>query len=240
MRVVEKEGRTKEEAIRLALGELNAKQEDVKIEVLDGGKTGFLGLGPSKPARVRVYLVQEGGGAPAADMAEAAEFLKDVCAKMGLAVKVSVQEEAEDQAVLMLESADSAILIGKHGKTLESLQYLINIIFSAKKESQKKILLDIEGYREKRRASLEKLARNIAEKVRRTRKPYVLEEMNPYERRIIHMTLERERDVETFSLGRGDSNMKKIRIGLKGARQDRRGPAERGPEKKDGDGSQPQ
>ena len=224
MRVVEKEGRTKDEAIRLALAELNARQEDVKIEVLDGGKTGFLGLGASKPARVRVYLVQEGGAAPAADMAEAAAFLKDVCTKMGLEVTVQVQEENEAQAVFQLASPDSAILIGKHGKTLESLQYLINIIFSAKKDRQKKILLDIEGYREKRRASLEKLARNIATKVRRTKRPYILEEMNPYERRIIHMTLERERDIETISIGRGDSNMKKIRVSLKGSRRNDQGP----------------
>jgi len=216
MRVVEKEGRTKDEAVKLALAELNAKIEDVKIEVVDGGKTGFLGLGPSKPARVRVYLVQE-GSAPV-DMDEAGTFLKDICTKMGIDAAITAREEGEDQTVFQLDSKDSALLIGKHGKTLESLQYLLNIIFSARKDRQRKILLDIEGYREKRRASLEKLARNIASKVRRTRRPHVLEEMNPYERRIIHMTLERERDIETYSIGRGNSNMKKVKVSLKGQR----------------------
>ena len=237
MRVVEKEGRTKNEAIKLAIEELGAKPEEVRIEVVDEGKSGFLGLGLSKPARVRVYLVQE--DAAPADTSEAAAFLKQVCGLMGIEVSVSSRDEAEDQTVFLLESKDSAILIGKHGKTLEALQYLLNIIFSIRKDLQKKFLLDIEGYREKRRASLEKLARNIAANVRRTRKPYVLEEMNPYERRIIHMTLERERDIETNSIGRGEGNMKKVRVSLKGSRNTR-GPRKEGdtrgngPEQPDG------
>lgn len=210
MRMVEKEGRTKDEAIKLALKELNAKKEQVRIEIIEEGKISFLGLGKSKPARVRVFFSEgEGGGD------ELTTLVKEICARMGMECQISVAEADANRTVLILDSKDSGILIGKRGKNLEALQYLVNIIFNQGKGTAHKILLDIEGYREKRRETLEKLARNLAMKVRKSRRPQVLEEMNPYERRIIHMTLERERDIETISLGGPNSNLKRIKIALK-------------------------
>jgi spoIIIJ-associated protein len=244
MRIVEKEGRTKNEAVKEALKELNAELRDVRVECLDEGRTGFLGLGKTRPARVRVYLENEGRPIPSApaaarpgqtvpvrtgvtaataDAKKIVAFVQEVCEKMGAECKATIASETGDQIVILLDAKDSAYLIGHRGRTLESLQYLVNIAFNGGKEHQKKILLDIENYREKRRASLEKLARNIAQKVRRTRQPCTLEEMNPYERRIIHVTLEREKDVETVSVGPENGSMKKVRIQLKGGKRSGRG-----------------
>jgi spoIIIJ-associated protein len=208
MRMVEKEGKTKAEALKLALAELNAKKEDVKIEVLDEGKNSFLGLGQHRPARLRVFFVGEEGD-------ESVVFIKQVCAKMGIECRISIAEEDDKKIVLCIDSKDSGILIGKRGKNLEALQYLTNVVYNIKKTNAKKIILDVEGYREKRKETLVKLAQNLAQKVRATRKPQVLEEMNPYERRIIHMTLEEEKDIETSSIGSNNMTMKRVRISLK-------------------------
>lgn len=212
MRMVEKEARTKEEAIKLALEELNVKREQVRIEIIQEGKGSFLGLGRSKPAKVRLYFTENGSE-------KLIELVKEICSRMDVACEVSVAEENDDRLVLKLDSKDSGILIGKRGKNLEALQYLVNIISNSEKDHIRKILLDVEGYREKRRETLEKLARNLAMKVRKTQRPQILEEMNPYERRIIHMTLENERDIETKSLGGENSNLKRIRISLRRMQQ---------------------
>jgi len=211
MRIVEKEGRTKEEALKEALKELNAKIDDVKIEYLDEGKTGFLGLGKTRPAKVRVYLLSE----KSKGYLDLTDFIKNLCLKMGVKCEVSVASETEDQIIINISSPDSAFLIGHRGKTIESLQYIINVIYNNTNKLKKKIIIDIGNYREKRRVSLERLAMNIAERVRKTRKPYILEEMNPYERRIIHVVLEKEKDIETVSLGKDKSGKKKIKIFLK-------------------------
>lgn len=208
MRMVEKEARTKEEAIRLALEELKVKREQVRIETIEEGKGSFLGLGRSKPAKVRIYFTENGSD-------ELINLVKEICSKMQVECNVSIAEENDNRIVLKLDSKDSGILIGKRGKNLEALQYLVNIISNSDKDQIQKILLDVEGYREKRRETLEKLARNLAMKVRKTRRPQILEEMNPYERRIIHMTLENDRDIETRSIGGENSNLKRIRIALR-------------------------
>jgi len=205
--MVEKEAKTKEEAIKLALDELGASENDVKIEYLQNGKSSFLGLGKSKPAKVRVYLVSD-------NIDNIIAFITDLLKKMGIESKITLKEETEDQILLNIESKDSGIIIGKHGKTLESLQYLINIIFHKENEKNKKILLDTENYRQKREETLKTLAKNIAQKVRKTKKYQILEEMNPYERRIIHLTLENESDIETTSIGRNKTN-KRVKIFLK-------------------------
>jgi spoIIIJ-associated protein len=205
MRMVEKEGRTKDEAIKMALQELNAKEEDVRIETLEEGKKSFLGLlGDSKPARVRVYLVKSGGD-------NVVGLVQEICDKMGLKVTVSITSEEDEKTELKIDSPDSGILIGRRGKTLEALQYIVNVIINSGGDKGRKIILDIEGYREKRKESLTKLALNIAQKVRRTGRPHLLEEMNPYERRIIHMALENEGDIETTSIG-NNQNAKRVKI----------------------------
>ena len=207
MKMVEKEAKTKEEAVKLALEELGASEKDVKIEYLQNGKRSFLGLGKSKPAKVRVYLVID-------NIDNIIAFITDLLKKMGFESKITLKEETEDQILLNIESKDSGIIIGKHGKTLESLQYLINIIHHKENEKNKKILLDTENYRQKREDTLKNLAKNIAQKVRKTKKYQILEEMNPYERRIIHLTLENESDIETTSIGRNRTN-KRVKIFLK-------------------------
>ncbi len=210
MRMAEKEGKNKEEAVRLALEELHAKKEDVQIEYLENGKSGFLGLGPSKPARVRVFLVNENGTG-----GTTLQLVQEICDKMGLETKCSVEESTEDRLVIKMDSPDSGSLIGRRGKTLEALQYLVNIIENMKKGINKKIIIDIEGYRERRKEALEKLAHKMADRVRASRRAMMLEEMNPYERRLIHMALENEQDIETSSVGAEHQNMKRVRISLR-------------------------
>lgn len=204
MRVVEKEARTKEEAVRLALEELGAGPDEVKIETIESGKKSFLGLGQSKPARVRVYLIS-------GESEKVVSLLQEILEKMGIRGEVSVEKETDQELALRIDSPDSGILIGRKGKTLESLQYLINVLNGPRGERGKKILLDTARYKEKREDSLKKLALHLAHKVIKNNRPYTMKEMNPYERRIVHMTLENMKDIQTESIGH-DKSRKKIKI----------------------------
>lgn len=132
----------------------------------------------------------------------AAEFLGQVFGAMGMEVSVESRfDAAEGELQVMLAGADMGILIGKRGQTLDSLQYLVSLVVNKDTEGYLRVKLDTENYRERRRETLETLARNISYKVKRTRRPVSLEPMNPYERRIIHSALQNDRFVVTRSEG---------------------------------------
>ena len=130
------------------------------------------------------------------------EFLTDVFKTMELDVQITARYNTEDRCLdLEFIGDDMGILIGKRGQTLDSLQYLTSLVVNKNRSSYVRIKLDTEDYRNRRKETLENLAKGIAYKVRKTRKPVVLEPMNPYERRIIHSALQGNRYVETFSEG---------------------------------------
>jgi spoIIIJ-associated protein len=202
MKVIEVEGKSIDEAVRKAadtLGVHHSKIRESDIEVLDEGKTGIFGFGVSRSAKIRVTYSFE-----MSDSSEGArEIVKTILDKMGIDVSVRNVNESENKIYIELESENSGLIIGKKGKTLEALQFIVNMMVNAKSRTEKKVIIDIESYRAKRERTLRKMSQEIADKVVRTGKPYSLEPMNPFERRLIHMALQNHEKVVTKSEGQG-------------------------------------
>lgn len=188
-------GKTVDEAINKAIVELMISSDQLGYEVVEKGSAGILGLG-SKPAVIEAWAkVQTVEGL-------ASEFLSNVFETMGMKVEVISSYNEEERALFLdLQGDDMGILIGKRGQTLDSLQYLTSLVVNKNSSEYIRVKLDIENYRERREDSLENLARSCASKVKKTKKPVVLEPMNPYERRIIHSFLQSDRNVITSSEG---------------------------------------
>ncbi len=202
--MVEKTAKTVQEAINLALEELGAQKDDVVIEVIEEGAKGIFGIG-SKYARVQVTLKNT-------RLDNAVNFLENVLSKMNVDVEVEKSED-EESIMLKITGKDSGIIIGRRGETLDALQYLTSLVVNRQSEEYKRVTIDIENYRQKREDTLVKLAERLAERVVRYRKNVTLEPMNPYERRIIHSTLQNNKLVETHSVG--DEPNRKVIITLK-------------------------
>lgn len=199
MKVLDIEGKTVEEATKKALLQLKIDDMNkINIEVLDEGKSGIFGFGISRPAKIRVYYQQQN------DVGEKAkEIIEKIMSLMDINAVVKDFKESENKVYVELESLNSGLIIGKKGKTLEALQFMINLLVNKATSSEKKIILDIESYRAKRERALRKLSKEIALKVARTGKPWTLEPMNPFERRLIHLTLQNDSKVTTKSEGQG-------------------------------------
>ncbi len=192
LKKTEKTAKSVDEAKALALAELGIAEEDAIIEVLDEGTKGFLGLG-SKGARVSVEAID-------GNAAVAKGFLSQIFGAMGLEVSITATSDAESLTVEM-EGDRMGLVIGKHGDTLDALQYLTSLVVNRESDDRVRVILDTENYREKRQATLLSLASRLADKVARTGKKHTLEPMNPYERRIIHSSLQANDNVTTFSVG---------------------------------------
>lgn len=191
--VVEKTGKTVQEAVSLALADLNANADDVDVEVIEEGNKGIFGIIGSRQARVRVTLRESDGKI-------AVEFLQNIFEKMGVLADITVDED-ESSVFLDIKGDDSGIIIGRRGETLDALQYLTSLTVNKGREDYKKVTIDIENYRQKREDTLIKLANRLADRVHKYKKSITLEPMNPYERKIIHSTLQDNRFVDTYSVG---------------------------------------
>ncbi len=146
--------------------------------------------------------------------AEAVKFLEDVFAAMKMEASISTSFDLSENALnIEIKGDDMGVLIGKRGATLDSLQYLVSLVVNKESEQYIRVKVDTEDYRERRRATLENLAKNVSAKVKRTGRPYELESMNPYERRIIHSALQDNEYVYTYSEGEG--NNRHIVVALK-------------------------
>jgi len=212
---IEKTGKTIDDAKRAALEELQVAENMVEFEVLEEPSKGFLGLIGNKPARILARLRE----LTPAEKAE--EFLASIFEAMKLEVRID-HMDTKDGVVMNLIGENLGILIGKHGQTLDSLQYLANL--AANKglvEDKVRIILDIENYRSRREDTLRRLAMRLADKVRRTGERIVLEPMNRHERKIIHMALQNNYRISTYSSG--EEPYRKVVIELKrGGRRERR------------------
>lgn len=219
---VETTGKTVEAALEAALKKLGKTVNEVEYEVIEQPSRGFLGFIGTKPARLRVKVKADntealGAAAPAINEAKqneqevaaladeqvekAEEFLKAVFAAMKLTVTLQRSESAEG-TVFNLAGEKLGILIGKHGQTLDSLQYLANLAANrGMTDNRARIIIDIEGYRARREETLMRLAQHLAEKACRIGSEVHLEPMNRHERKIIHMTLQDNRRVTTYSAG---------------------------------------
>jgi len=205
VRAVEKSARTVEEAVALALQELGVDRERARVEVLEEGARGFLGIIGGRAARVRVSVEES-------ICEKAVQLVRDVVAAIELEADVLTREE-DDTVYISLEGKNLGVLIGRRGETLNALQYLVNVAVNRNCVEKKRVILDVEGYRKKREETLQRLALRLAEKARRRGRSVVLEPMNPQERRIIHMTLRGRDDIYTFS--EGEEPFRKIVIAPK-------------------------
>lgn len=205
--VIEKTGKTIEEALQSALVELQVTEDKVEYEVIDMPSKGFLGLIGTKPAKIKVTVKK------LQPLEIAVKFLQDIFAAMDISVGIE-QIEKEDCIVFDLTGDDLGILIGKHGQTLDALQYLTNLAANQDMTEQRvRIVLDVEDYRKRRQDTLCRLASRLADKVRRTGEKIVLEPMNRHERKIIHTALQNDNRIQTYS--DGEEPYRKIVITLK-------------------------
>ncbi len=203
---IEVTAKTVEDAIIEAGIKLGASVENIEYEVIEKESSGFLGLN-KKPARIRAKEKEE-------EKNPAESFLSKVFEAMGVNATAEIEfDEAEKTMNINLTGGDMGVLIGKRGQTLDSLQYLVSLVVNKDSDTYIKVKLDTENYRERRKETLENLAKNIANKVKRTRRPVALEPMNPYERRIIHSVLQGNKYVETHS--EGEEPYRKVIISLK-------------------------
>ncbi|HHX12490.1 MAG TPA: protein jag, partial [Clostridiales bacterium] len=205
--------KTADEALTNAMLELETTAENLEYEVIEKETSGFLGMfGKPAKIRVRIKLTLEN---------KAKKFLSDVFAAMGIMAEVEVLFDEENESLdINLNGEDMGVLIGKRGQTLDSLQYIVSLIINKNSDKYIKIKLDTENYRARRKETLENLAKNIAFKVKKTRKAVSLEPMNPYERRIIHSALQNDKFVETYS--EGDDPYRKVVINIKKTARDTR------------------
>ena len=198
--------KTVEEALTEALLYYNTTSEKLEYEVIEKENTGVLGMF-KKEAKIKARMVFTVEGA-------ATSFLQKVLAAMNIAADIEVVYDEENETVeVNLIGEDMGILIGKRGQTLDSLQYLVSLVVNKGSEKYLKVKLDTENYRERRKETLENLAKNIAFRVRKTQKPVTLEPMNPYERRIIHSALQNDKYCETHS--EGEDPNRKVIVSLK-------------------------
>ena len=230
MSTIETTGKTIEDAVRSGLVRLGRMKDEVDIEVLEEPKSGFFGFG-SKPAKVRITekegvptvptmesrpaAVEKPVVPAAAEPAEAetgddftAEeaaakakaFLQEVLKNMGIDVVIEKMIKS-DKVLLHLHGKNLGILIGKHGQTLDALQYLTNLTTNQGETTRHFIMLDVENYRHRREETLKQLAIRLANRVKKNGDRVVLEPMNGYERKIIHVTLQNDPQVRTESEG---------------------------------------
>ena len=206
MEFIEVSAKTVDEALTEASISLGIPSSEIEYEVVEKGTTGFLGIG-SKNAIIKArkkFSVEE----------NVKEFLKSVFHAMDMAVEIIVKVNEEDKLIEVdLKGDDMGILIGKRGQTLDSLQYLTNLAVNKHSENYYKVKVDTEDYRKRRKDTLENLAKNIAYKVKRTKRPVELEPMNPFERRVIHSALQNDRYVTTHS--EGDEPYRHVVVTLK-------------------------
>ena len=186
-----------EDAKVKAAAELGVAAEELEFTVIEEGKRGFLGIGATDAKVQAVYTVK------GADIA--LEFIRKVVADMELNLTVAMQPGNNDDTLITVDGEGAGLLIGHHGETLDSLQYLANLAANKKVKGEKreyvKISVDVEGYRAKREETLRNLARRTAAKVLQRKKSVMLEPMNPYERRIIHSEVQGIEGVSTNSIG---------------------------------------
>ena len=206
MKTIEMTGKTVEEALKHALDELKLTKDKVDVEVIDEGSKGLFNLIGAKPAKVKVTAKPD-------SLDNAKTFLVNVLSSMDINADIDIKEE-NDIIKINLKGPKMGLVIGYRGETLDSLQYLVSLVVNKNHENPyKKVVLDAENYRHKREETLIKVAQKTAYKVKKSGRPYKLEPMNPYERRIIHSALQEYTDIKTYS--EGEEPFRRIIISLK-------------------------
>jgi len=210
MREIVITSKTVEEAIELGLRELDVDRAEAEIDVISRGKAGILGIG-SEPARVRVTRIDT----PSDVVKTTSEVIDNIISLLGVdVVSTLTQVEREDLGgpVFEIEGDDAGLLIGRRGETLKALQFLVKYLVSQKLDANVNILVDVEGYQDRRYQSLMSMARRVAQRVTDSGRPITLEPMPPNERRIVHIALADHHRVTTESTGSGSSRQVVVQL----------------------------
>lgn len=206
MKTLEMTGKSVSEALQSALKELNLTEDKVEYEILDEGSKGFLNIIGTKPAKILVKVKRD-------YKEDVRVFLRSILDNMKVQAEIRIRE-VNDVVHIDLNGPKMGLIIGYRGETLDSLQYLASLVVNKGHDiPYKKVVLDTENYRSKREDTLKRVAEKTAYKVRKTRRPYKLEPMNPYERRVIHSALQDNEYVYTFS--EGDEPYRKVVVDIK-------------------------
>ena len=204
---IEVSAKTVDDAVTKALIELETTSDKLDYVVIEKGSIGFLGIINSKPAVIKARKIMT-------DLDVAEDFLRKIFKTIGMEVTLtSVMDEEEGCLNIDMSGEEMGVLIGKRGQTLDSLQYLVSLVVNKNEEEYVRVKVDTENYRQRRKETLENLAKNISYKVKRTKRPVSLEPMNPYERRIIHSALQNDKYVTTHS--EGDEPFRHVVVVLK-------------------------
>ncbi len=214
MKSVETEGKTVEEAISKACEELKASREDLDIDVLTNGSSGFLGLVGARNAKIRATRKESPKTPPAPEVSPAStppgdqvadtakKTLSDLLRLLEVEASIDLREDSE-RILLNIKGDGSGLLIGRKGQTLDALEYLVNKIVHKGAEDKKRIVVDTENYRSRREESLVRLAQRLADKAKRMGRPVTISPMNAHDRRIIHLALQEDKALHTWSTGAG-------------------------------------
>lgn len=206
MEFIQISAKTVNDAITEACRKLIVTSDKLDYEVVEEGSSGFLGIG-SKPAVIKARVKSSIDD-------KAKIFLADVFEAMNLTVVINTKyNEADSSLDIDLSGDEMGVLIGKRGQTLDSLQYLVSLVVNKDAENYIRVKVDTENYRQRRKDTLENLAKNMAYKVKRTKRSLSLEPMNPYERRIIHSALQGDKYVTTHS--EGEEPFRRVVVTLK-------------------------
>ena len=224
METFEFQGKTAEDAIENACRQLNLNRDGMDIEVIEPGSAGVFGLVGGRKAKIKVTitteevelpekpeppgkleLVDEGNG-----LAIAKEALENILALIPAEGAIVKAEEADSTIVLNIEGDKSGLLIGRKGRTLDALQFIVNKIVNKTLEKRARVVIDSENYRQRRQEFLVQMALSMGDKAKRIRKPVATNLLYPYERRIVHMALRDDEGLDTKS--KGDDVLKKVII----------------------------
>ena len=219
MDTLEFEGKTYEEAVKKAVTEFNVDVKDLDIEVKEVDTKGILGLLGSKKVRIVARVHNEPEERHSEVYEETPEeygrrFLVDIANLLGISLEVKITR-GDERILFVLESTDEETLAGKEGEALEALQHLVRLAIAKKYKQNLKLLLDVNDFREKRKKIIIVMAKKLADKARRTRKPIKTKPLNPYERRIIHTLFKSNRGISTSS--EGDGHTKRVIISPSGS-----------------------
>ena len=211
MKSLEISAPTVEEAIQKALEQLNVSREEVEVTVVKEGKSGILGLGSEEATvRVRSLVMEPEERSKVAEVAR--EALESLLVRLGVEASVVSEDkppfeqgsEASEVITINVTGDDLGILIGRRGQTLAALQHMVRLIVAHQMKARVPIVIDVEGYKQRRYSALQALAWRIAEQVKERKKQFALEPMPAYERRIVHLSLADDPDVSTESTGVGE------------------------------------
>ncbi len=210
------EGKTTDEAIEAACNELKVSKDEMTIEILEPGSAGIFGLVGGRKAKIRASLIsdemadEDGPEEPDEnDLAVAKDALEKLLSLISIEATVTSAQQ-NGRITLSIEGDSSGLLIGRRGRTLDALQYIVNKIANKALQKHLQILVDSENYRQRRSETLTQMARKMGEKAKKTRKPVATNLLNPHDRRIVHLTLRDDKEVDTRS--RGEGILKKVVI----------------------------